>query len=188
MWMGVFCVKPILVDAFTCLVQRSLSAVPRRGRMWSGSACCWAVWRTAWCPPLHLAVLCWWPEDRKWEETVFFLCVISPKVHYTPAAPSLIYFTPVCLKWPISWTLHLSIRALPPASLTTSLAASVATVSASPASALDCVWLSLNVPSRLNERGLSMGATKQQCDEVFPLDCSHMVRFAAWQKENRGVH
>lgn len=49
----------------------------------------------------------------------------------------------------------------------------------------DCL---LNVQSWLNEPGLSMGATKQQHDGDFPLDCIHMVWFAAWQKESRGVH
>lgn len=59
---------------------------------------------------------------------------------------------------------------------------------ASPTLVPDRMQLSLNVPSWLNEPGLSMGATKKRCDGVLPLDCSHMLWFAAWQKENRGVH
>lgn len=129
---------------------------------------------------LGLVVLFSW--GHKGDETVISLRGVTyTALHTCCALPNL--FSPALVSSDqskhfifLSHFLLLPLRAPPP----------VLSVSSAPVP--HCVWLPLNVPTRLNEYGLSVGATKQQCDEVFPLDCSHMVWFAVWQKENRGVH
>lgn len=112
-----------------------------------------------------------------------FICVTSPKVYPSEfISPPLVSSDPSREHFIFLSQLSLLIPQAPPCMVPLSA------VSVSPALVPHCVRLSLNMPSWLNEPGLSMGATKQQCDGVFPLDCSHMVWFAAWQKENRGVH
>lgn len=122
-------------------------------------------------------------KTRGWVKPLF-ICATRPegqRTHLLCARKSTL--PPRCLQWPIYRTLNLSIQSfwfLGNLPLASSLFLSLVS-----AWLCDCL---LNVRSWLNEPGLSMGATKQQHDGVFPLDCIHMVWFAAWQKESKGVH
>lgn len=181
-WIGMILFED---DRFTCPALQSPSAVPGRGRRWPGSVCCWGEWRTEWCPPPRWALLCWWPEDTMMGETVIYLCDLSRSAAYMPAVSAQTHSTtslsPVTYLWnALSFYLRLLILRTPPSRV--ALSKYLSPVHLSPC---DCL---LNVQRWLNEPGLSMGATKQQHDGVFPLDCIHMVWFAAWQKESRGVH
>lgn len=152
--------------------------------MWPGSACCWEEWKTEWFPPQHWALLCWWPEEMRVGETIIYLCDSNSAVH----TPRCVFANPF---HHLSVSSDLSMEHLiflstafdsPGTTLVGPLSMYLSRFHLSPC---DCL---LNVQSGLNEPGLSMGATKQRHDGVFPLDCIHMVWFAAWQKESRGVH
>lgn len=165
-------------DRFTCPARQSPSAVPRRGRTWPGSVCCWGEWKTEWFPPRRWALLRWWPEDTMMGESVNYqrarpLCLRHGPFHHLFVSSDLSVEHFIFLATAFNFAGASLLRPLP------------MYFSRFHLTPCDCL---LNVQSWLNEPGLSMGATKQQHDGVFPLDCIHMVWFAAWQKESRGVH